>query len=595
MSIVDTINQARQAGYSDDEILAEVARQNPAKTQTFSQASQAGYRPADILDEVISQNTPKKGSFLTGLVNDPFKTLIAKPAERFAQALAAPIAYGASKLTGNDQYKTNYENYISQDQQVPGIIPGSMINIEATKSGVAGAKQIGGEALKTASYIAPAGRTIKGATALGGASGAAYGAGDVLEQGGTAGEALTAGAISGAASALTAGAIKGAGPLAKNVKDRVVNPSVKFTTSQATGMSPNSISQMLKNPEKFTAEAIEQFDEMALPTRIDKALKSELSRVSDTGKEYSMIRSARTPVDIPRDGIVSVLNKYGIDFDADGKMIRTIDTVPMKPGDQADIERFWNQYGKYEKLTSNSVLNARGALDILADYGKDPSKSDVSNRIAKDIRSLYDGAAKAQIKGLDAVDKKYAPMKKEITKLRRDYLNEDGSLKDNALSKIHNLTTANRSIVLKRLEKLIPGIGEEINTAAALRDIAASQGIKVGTYARGSLFGAGAGTAVGAAVGGPMGAVVGSTLGTTFGLLIANPATAVPIIRAFAKSKKIAEPVIEGIIDRIRRGKPLSDGVKKLIYAAIADHVGDSTVQKEDNQTTDSYLKSLGL
>lgn len=595
MSIVDTINQARQAGYSDDEILSEVAKQNPAKTQTFSQASQAGYRPADILDEVIAQNTPKKQSFLTGLVNDPFKTLIAKPAERFAQAVAAPIAYGASALTGNDQYKTNYENYISQDQQVPGIIPGSMINIEATKSGIEGAKQIGGEALKSASYIAPAGRTIKGAVALGGASGAAYGAGDVLEQGGTVGEALTSGAISGVASAGTAGVLRGAGPLAKGIKDRVVNPSTKFTVSQATGMSPNTISQILKNPEKLTGEAAAQFDEMALPTRIDAALKKELSRVSDTGKEYSMLRSARTPVEIPREGLESILKKYGIDFDADGKMMRTIDTVAMKPGDQADIERFWNEYGKYQQLNSNAVLNARGALDLLADYGKDPSKSDVSDRIAHDIRKLYDGVAKAQVKGLEAVDKKYAPMKKEINKLRKDYLNADGSLKDNALSKIHALTTANKSIVLKRLEKLMPGIGEEINMAAALRDIAGSQGIKVGTYARGSIFGAGAGTAIGAAVAGPMGAVVGSTLGTTFGLLVANPATAVPIIRAFAKSKKIAEPVIEGIIDRIRKGKPLSDGVKKLIYAAIADHVGDSTVQKEDNQTTDSYLKSLGL
>jgi hypothetical protein len=595
MNVVESINQARQAGYTDDQILGELAKQNPQKGQMFSQAAQSGYRPADILDEVIAQNTPQKQSFLTNLANDPFKTLIAKPATRFGQLLGAPIAYGASAVTGNPQYKENYLNALSQDTQVPGLIPGSQVNIEGVKSGMEGAKQVTGEAFKSASYLAPAGATLKTATALGGLSGGLYGAGDVLEQGGTAGEALTSGAISGATGALTGFALKGAVPAASFVKDKVINRAAKFSTSQATGMSPKTIETILKNPEKVTPEAIQAFDEMAIPNRVEKALSKEIAKIKSDGIGYQRIREARTPVTIPRKEIVNVLKKFGMDFDADGKMIRSIDTVAMKAGDQAEIERFWNDYGKYENLTSNSVLNARKALDILAQYEKDPTKSDVSNQFAHKMRELYDKAAKSQVKGLDALDKKYAPQINAYNKIRRDYLNPDGSLKDNALTKIHNLTSANKSIVLARLEKLIPGIGEEINVAAALRDAAASEGIKVGTYIRGNLVGGGAGATIGGAVAGPLGALAGGALGGAFGLLVANPATAVPIIRAFAKSRKIAEPVVDKIIDQMRKGKPLSDASKKLIYAAIADFIGDKAVEKKSDQPVDAYLESLGL
>jgi hypothetical protein len=57
MSVIDSINQARQSGYSDDQILDEISRQNPDKGQVILKAKSSGYQSADVLNEIVRQNT----------------------------------------------------------------------------------------------------------------------------------------------------------------------------------------------------------------------------------------------------------------------------------------------------------------------------------------------------------------------------------------------------------------------------------------------------------------------------------------------------------------------------------------------------------
>lgn len=62
MSIVDSINTARQRNVSDDAILSEITKQNPSKKTSFDTARQRGADSTSILNEVIKQNSNKPES-----------------------------------------------------------------------------------------------------------------------------------------------------------------------------------------------------------------------------------------------------------------------------------------------------------------------------------------------------------------------------------------------------------------------------------------------------------------------------------------------------------------------------------------------------
>lgn len=57
MSVIDSITKARERGASDDMILMEIGKQNPAKQRTFEEAFKRGAEPANILEEILKQNT----------------------------------------------------------------------------------------------------------------------------------------------------------------------------------------------------------------------------------------------------------------------------------------------------------------------------------------------------------------------------------------------------------------------------------------------------------------------------------------------------------------------------------------------------------
>lgn len=66
MPITQSIQEARKRGVADDQILNEIMKQNPAKTQVFQEAQKRGADASQILNEVIKQNTGSFGSFLKG-------------------------------------------------------------------------------------------------------------------------------------------------------------------------------------------------------------------------------------------------------------------------------------------------------------------------------------------------------------------------------------------------------------------------------------------------------------------------------------------------------------------------------------------------
>jgi len=125
MALIDSINQARQRGASDDVILQEIEKQNPQKAGVFKTARDRGADSATILDEVLRQNTgPSEtekpsiasrisgfletapvlkqagdiGAGLIGRAQTKISEFDAKPPEEQAESLA--LGFGVAPLAG---------------------------------------------------------------------------------------------------------------------------------------------------------------------------------------------------------------------------------------------------------------------------------------------------------------------------------------------------------------------------------------------------------------------------------------------------------------------------------------------------------------
>jgi len=332
----------------------------------------------------------------------------------------------------------------------------------------------------------------------------------------------------------------------------------KHALSQATGYRPETIMKIINDPGAFDSKTTANISRGSVGERVQTGIQGRLDELSDTGKEYQAIRDSDALVNIPEETVPSILEKYGLQIVDEGgvKRIKTsAESVPLKSGDISAIEDFLNQYGNQPVLSSNAFLNSRKALDNLSSFGAE--KTDISDLLARDLRSAYDSLGKKQIDGLANLDAKFSPEVKLLKQLRKDYLNPDGTLKDNALNKVANLTGKGKDRVIERLEKVVPGIAEDINILKAIEDIAdASQ--RPGTYVKGAV----------------LGTALAPGVGTIVGILLTTPQVAVPMLRAYGRLKGISGEIINSVINKLRAGKPLVKSEKSLVASAMKEYDG---------------------
>lgn len=326
-------------------------------------------------------------------------------------------------------------------------------------------------------------------------------------------------------SKLVGTAIPGASKLASTL--------ARYGTSQATGMSPETISRIISNPQDFSPEAMKQFTREGVAARATSAIESRLNDLSETGREYQGVRESKSPVNIPMGTFEGVLSKHGIGVDAEGKLTFGKESTPTSRGDRAALQDWYNTYGKETSHTSNSLLNARKGLDNLAQF--DTSKTDAANVLARDLRKSLNEVGRPQVKGLEELDTKFSTEVSELKQVKKDYFNSDGTLKDNAISKIANLSNKGRESVLERLEKVSPGIGEQVRTLKAVEDIQAASGQKVGAYARGIVPGL-----VGYSAGGLVGGIVSA--------ILTSPSVATKILRGYGKLLGTKDAILNKVI-----------------------------------------------
>jgi len=335
----------------------------------------------------------------------------------------------------------------------------------------------------------------------------------------------------------------------------------KVTTASVTGLSKDTINTLIKNPKAITAAQKAGMDASSLGNKVKTALTSRIEDLRSTGKKYEVIRRSPEKVIIPEDTVTKTLNKFGIELDANGKIVTTVESVPLKAGDKKELQDFIDLFGNQKELSGNAFMNARTNLTNLSGFGTD--KSDISKVIAKEIRKNYDDLGKSQLTGLKSLDAKYSAEKTSLSKIKKEYIDKDGGFKDTALSRISNATNEGRQNVLARLEKLIPGISEEINIYKAVRDIEAVKNQKVGAYANNALRSGVGGFAVSG----------GNVGGAIVGAILSHPSVAVPIIKAYGRIKNINKRSVDNIINKMKSGKSLLDKETKFINSALFFHL----------------------
>lgn len=327
----------------------------------------------------------------------------------------------------------------------------------------------------------------------------------------------------------------------------------RFGLSQATGLQPSTIKQILETPEAFGAKKLDSVLRSDLATKVKGSVDQRLEELASTGKEYEAIRNSKESVTLPKDIVQKTLEKNRVKI-VDGKIDTTDpEFISLGKGDIAEIEDFVQKFGSKEKLSGNGILNARKALDKMADFGAD--KTDASARIARALRKEYDATAKSQLTGLAELDARYAPEVELLSKIKRDYLNPDGSLKDGALNKIANLAGKGKDIELDRLEQVLPGVGDDIKILKSLEDVL-DAGQKPGRYIKGGV--------AGSILGGPVGMIAG-IVGTT-------PEVMIPILQTYAKVKGVGSSVVKGvesILKKFKLGKKLNESEMIILSNAV--------------------------
>lgn len=336
----------------------------------------------------------------------------------------------------------------------------------------------------------------------------------------------------------------------------------KFGISQASGLNRETIEQIIKNPQMFTKEVVGDMTRENIGKQIKTGITNRINQLQSVGKEYEPLRKLSKVINVPAETYTDAINKYGLKLSG-GKLISTAESKPFLSGELKQIEDFISQYAS-TKHTPNSALNAREALSSLAKF--DTGKSNNLTSLAKDLRVNLNKIIqddKIGIPGIKSIDDYYSKEIKLLKDIRKDYfIKGTTDFKDNALSKIANLTKEGRQSVLNRLKEIDPNIDFKVNILRAIEDIKSSGGLKVGTYARGGIAAGGLAT---------------GNIPLLLGALAAQPEILVPILRAWGSLRASQKAIVKSIETKLKSGADLLLNEKSAL-----------------NQAIDSYAKKMG-
>lgn len=249
----------------------------------------------------------------------------------------------------------------------------------------------------------------------------------------------------------------------------------EFIASQAFGIAPSTIKTIVRNPELYTQVERWIINSEELLGQLGGKIDSKIAKIWDTGKLYEQVKKIAN-IETPIEDINNVLYKRGIKIN-NGKL----DFTDTNMADTSDLNAIQKAYDIVNTPNVNAI-NMRGKLDDLINYeSKTTSKW---QWVIKEIRKAIDDKAKTEIPWLAKLDATYWVEVKELRAIKKDFLNADWTFKDNALSKLSNLTKKWNEAKLERVKQLLPWIENNINAIRAFEDVTLAWWQKVGAYLR---------------------------------------------------------------------------------------------------------------
>ena len=310
--------------------------------------------------------------------------------------------------------------------------------------------------------------------------------------------------------------------------------------AQATGLNRETVPQIIKSPEAFTKKSMAQTDRAS----IGKQVQSELGKLAEektaTGKSYEPIRKSTTPIKVDGEFFDNTIKETtGLKIKK-GQLIADTNSKIRDPGDIRALQKVYDLWGKAFKkgeLTTNEYLNLREDLAKAAKFEKDIGVRKDVQILSGQIRAKLNEAYRPQVSGLKDLDATMSEQIAQYKELARGLVDRDGTITDAGMAKIANLSKNKPNLAIQ-LEKILPGITEQVKNLQAIVDIERASGIKVGTYAKGAIIGGGL------AFGGPIQAIIN--------LILTSPQLAVPILRQYGLLKNSA--AVKAVMTALKEG-----------------------------------------
>ena len=333
---------------------------------------------------------------------------------------------------------------------------------------------------------------------------------------------------------------KSAGYVFRGVKN-MAESATKFAAGQATGLNPETITQVIKKPEAFTKEARGIVDRAALGKEVQSVLGKKAATLSETGEAYAPIREGDSSVKVSKNWLDSTIKDLtNLDIKK-GKLKSSGSSVLREASDVRAMQHIydlWKPTFQKGTMTANEFLNFRTDLAKISRFERQIGKSQPLESMAKIARGRFNEAYRPQLEGLDAIDKTFSAQTVELSRLSKGFVDKNGNLTDAAINRIANATGKGKDLLLNRLEETVPGITGKIKVLKAVEDIQAASGIKVGTYGRAAITG-------GAFfLGGPIQAIITAVL--------TSPELAVPLLRRYGLIKN--SNAVTAVVNALKKG-----------------------------------------
>ena len=350
--------------------------------------------------------------------------------------------------------------------------------------------------------------------------------------------------------------------------------------SQASGFSPQTIRTIINDPQAFKAAKEAGLDRMTLANQVKDILDKRVDDLGDLGDVYKTIRESGQQVNVPASFIDDSLKRMGL-LVKDG-VITTPTTAKIRASaaDLGAIQQLRNTWGPRlaeGPLGADEYFNFRTDLAEVAKFDKlgVSGKTAASQKLSAGIRAdLNADEIRKQLPGLKELDARFAPEKKEVDRLIKEFFDKEGNLKDAAVNKIANAGGLGKDLQLARLKKLMPDIEPKIKLVQALKDVTDASGNRVGTYLR-------AGAVISTGIANPVaGAVV---------FLLTQPTMMIKYLSWIGNKSPGIKKLVSKITSKIKAGTKLNKNEEGFMSNLLKN-----INQQDFNAFLDSTLDTAG-